>query len=67
MANKLTSIPDIPQGQGNDMEDFLNAIKENLEILSAKRSSALRRYRALTLQDLLDLGLISEDDLRKVE
>lgn len=66
MSNNFTSIPDIPPKQNDEMEDFLTAVKENLEILLAKRSSKLKKQRAVTLQDLLDLELISEDDLKKV-
>ena len=62
MPVKLPSIPDIPFGEAS--KKWLDPIKETLEIWRGGRRSTARKLDALvSYQDLIDLGLITEEDV----
>lgn len=59
MSN-YNAIPDLDGSEATD-DMALRAMKENLEILTGQRGSRLAS--AVTWQDLVDLGLITADQV----
>lgn len=62
MSNNLLSIPEIPLGSEN--KEALDAIKVQLETARGLRGEV--EDRNVTVQDLIDLGLIEVGDMDKV-
>ena len=62
MSNKLLSIPDAPLGSEN--KNVLDAMKITIETREGLRGSV--EDRGVTVQDLIDLGLIDEGDMDKM-
>lgn len=62
MSNrKLPSIPE-PTENALGLVRSVSALKEAVEVILGRRSS-MRDDRAVTFQDLVDLGLITEDQI----
>lgn len=53
----------VPSGLSPGLNRFLQAIKENQDILIGHRKRGGTRSRSVRFQDLIDLGLITEEDL----
>lgn len=60
MSLKYPSIPE-PEASIESLLMAVRALKINIEILTAQRST--RAEGVATLQDLVDLGLVDQDEL----
>lgn len=60
MSLKYPSIPE-PEASIESLLMAVKALKINIEILTAQRST--RAEGVATLQDLVDLGLVDQDEL----
>jgi len=64
MARDLPAIPDIPLGEEN--KKYLDPMKETIEVWRGERRSSGRKLDAVvTYRDLVDLGLIIEEQVPK--
>jgi len=65
LARKLPAIPDVPIDHPE--KKWLQTIKERLEVMNGERvKPGERKVTAVpTFQDLIDLGLITEDQVPK--
>ena len=65
LIRKLPAIPDVPVD--HPAKHHLQALKERLEIWNGERTKPGERKVAAvpTFQDLIDLGLITEDQVPK--
>lgn len=62
MSNYAPPIPDINLNTDIEIKRILDPIKETIDIMEG-RKSAIPNERSVTLQDLLDLELITQDDI----
>ena len=60
MPSAYPAIPD-PEAEINSLLQTVQALKEAVEILTAQRVA--RANGVATLQDLVDLGLVEQDEL----
>ncbi len=63
MSIKFRALSEVPTGLKPGLVSFLQGVKEDLEILIGRRKRGEVKSRAVLFQDLIDLGLITEEDL----
>lgn len=62
MPSSLPSIPNIPLDHPD--RQHLEPMKETLEVITGSRKVGAKKYNAVpTWQELLDLGLITDDQV----
>jgi hypothetical protein len=66
MKLKFRAIGDVPTGLPPGLSEFLQALKENQEILIGQRKRGAVASRATLNQDLIDMGVITKEDLPDV-
>jgi hypothetical protein len=61
MRSGVVIIPDVPQGLAASHTELLIKMKQALEVLQGSQLKPKVERRAATFQDLVDLGLITQD------
>ena len=62
MSKFTPAIPDIPLSVGEDIARVLNPIKETIDLREGRKGK-LPNESMVTLQNLIDLGLIAQTDI----
>jgi hypothetical protein len=63
MRSGVVIIPDVPQGLAASHTELLIKMKQALEILQGSQLRPKIERRAATFQDLVDLALITQDEV----